>query len=142
MQAHSQTITAAELIKLTRLSVKESNSFLIKKKLFTQVSVTVKQGVTTTSYMKKAGIWGTELMYVRRVGDMPNHPTIEYQIAQNSYIDVIKKQLLQAGFIFKPDPDKQPDRTWNGWEYTDKIYSVLILKKSYGLPTSIYVLDR
>ncbi|MBS1522664.1 MAG: hypothetical protein JST50_16820 [Bacteroidetes bacterium] len=142
MQAHSQTITAAELVKLTRLSVKESNSFLTKKKLFAQLSVTVKKGVTTTSYMKNAGIWGAELIFVRRAGDRSNHSTIEYQIDQNSYIDVIKKQLLQAGFTLKPDPDKKPGKTWDSWEYVNKTYSVGILKMPNGLPTSIYVVDR
>jgi hypothetical protein len=124
MAAHSQTLSVADLIRLTVLSHQEATQFISTQKHFKVLKPAIKNGITISQFSKD-GYMQSELVLKSEFQDQKGlvHPSINYDFKPPMYVNGIISQLKVLGFNMT---SKQSDATKQVWVFDNGRYVVSI----------------
>ncbi|MBW4888887.1 hypothetical protein KXQ82_04145 [Mucilaginibacter sp. HMF5004] len=122
--AKSQTVSVADLIRLTVLSHKEAAQFISTQRHFKVLKPVVTNGITISQYSKE-GDFNSELIVKNEFQDKKGimRPSINYDFKPAMYVNTIISQLKALGFTLT---SKQSDAMKQVWIYDNGRYLVSI----------------
>jgi hypothetical protein len=122
--AQSQSLTVADLIRLTVLSQQEAAQFISTQKHFKVLKPLVKNGITMSQFSKE-GYLQSELVLKSEFQDQKGsvHPSVNYDFKPPMYVNGIIAQLKALGFTMT---SKQSDATKQVWLFDNGRYAVSI----------------
>jgi hypothetical protein len=127
---YGQSVTVADLIRLTVLSHQEAAQFISTQRHFKVSKPVVKNGVTISQFSNEAYLL-SELIIKGELRDKNNkvHPSINYDFKPPMYVNSIVSQLKALGYTLI---SKQSDAIKQVWVFDNGRYLVTI--HAYGEP--------
>jgi hypothetical protein len=124
LAAHSQSLTVADLIRLSALSHPEATQFISTQKHFKVLKPLVKNDITISQFSKE-GNMQSELVLKSEFRDQKGliHPSINYDFKPPMYVNSIISQLKTLGFTLT---SKQSDATKQVWLFENSRFAVSI----------------
>jgi hypothetical protein len=124
LAANSQSLSVADLIRLSALSHQEATQFISTQKHFKVLNPLVKNDITISQFSKE-GYMQSELVLKSEFRDQKGliHPSINYDFKPPMYVNGIISQLKVLGFTLA---SKQSDATKQVWLFENSRFAVSI----------------
>ena len=124
LAAHGQSLTVADLIRLSVLSQQEATQFISSAKHFKVLKPLVNNGITISQYSKE-GVMQSELVLKSEFQDPKGsvHSSLNYDFKPPMYVNGIISQLKTLGFTLL---SKQSDTNKQVWVFDNGRYAVSI----------------
>ncbi len=134
-RAYGQTLTVPDLIRLASTSDTAAATRYLKEKHFMPINSKVEFGVVASHFSRKNSNI-VETVIFRREKNYDHFFSMQYEVTPTSYVDILKKQLLQAGFSMVSHIIRSHLETLT---YSTETYRALIVVRTKDLPIILYL---